>query len=319
MRAGAIGALAAWVAFTFPSALLMFAFALASRTFRGAVADAVVHGLKVAAVAVVAQALLGMARTLTPDVRRIAIAGTAAAVMMVIANPAAQMTVISAGALAGLALCEPGQTAFQHHTGRAPHRALGAAAIAAFVVLLATLPVFAGTNPWFDMGNVFYRVGALVFGGGHVVLPLLREGLVPRWMNETTFLSGYGAAQTVPGPLFSIASYLGAVANPNAPAIGSTVATVAIFLPGLLLLTGSMAFRHKIMGNELARRAMAGVNAVVVGILAAALYDPLWRTGIASVLDAGVAVTGLFLLLRFKAPPILVVGLCVVVNVALAV
>lgn len=317
MRAGALGALASWLAFTLPSALLMFAFALASRTFHGPIAGAAVHGLKVAAVSIVAQALIGMARVLTPDLRRIAIAGAAAAVMLVTANPALQVIFIAAGAVAGLLFCEEGRTAVQHRVGRAPTRALGIAAFALFAALLVSLPLLARLSPWLAIGDVFYRAGALVFGGGHVVLPLLRQGLVPQWMNDATFLSGYGAAQAVPGPLFSIASYLGAAANPNSAAIGSALATGAIFLPGLLLVTGSLAFRQRIMGNRWARRAMAGVNAVVVGILAAALYDPLWTTGIAGVPDIVMAVGGLLLLLRFKTPPILVVSLCVIASVAL--
>jgi chromate transporter len=195
---------------------------------------------------------------------------------------------------------------------------LGIAAFAAFGLLLAVLPALAKFGGWLALGNAFYRSGALVFGGGHVVLPLLRQGLVPAWMNDTTFLSGYGAAQAVPGPLFSISSYLGAVAMPLAPIEGAAIGIIAIFLPGLLLVTGSLAFRPRIMGSVVARRAIAGVNAAVVGLLAAAFYDPLWKTGITSAGDLVLASAAFLLLLRFKVPPIVVVGLCVGVNAGLA-
>jgi chromate transporter len=318
MRAGALGALAAWVAFTLPSALLLFAFALASRSFRGPVADSVVHGLKVVAVAVVAQALIGMARTLTPDLRRILMALMAAAAMLLLANPASQVVVIAVGALAGVLLCQPGPIVAQHRSGHAPSQRLGIAALIVFTLLLVALPVLAQLSSWIAFGNAFYRTGALVFGGGHVVLPLLREGLVPAWMNDTTFLSGYGAAQAVPGPLFTIGSYLGAVGMPNARAPGAALGVTMIFLPGLLLVTGALAFRQRIMGSAEARKAIAGVNAVVVGLLAAAFYDPLWTTGIASILDVILAAAALLLLVRFKIPPVIVVATSVAVNAALA-
>jgi chromate transporter len=318
MRAGALGALAAWVAFTLPSALLLFAFALASRGFRGPVADSVVHGLKLVAVAVVAQALIGMARTLTPDLRRIVMALMAAASMLLMANPATQVLIIMGGALAGVLLCPPEPIVAQHRSGQAPSQRLGIAAIIIFTLLLVALPMLAQLSSWIAFGNAFYRAGALVFGGGHVVLPLLREGLVPAWMSDTTFLSGYGAAQAVPGPLFAIASYLGAVGMPNAPTLGAAFGATLIFLPGLLLVTGALAFRQRIMGSALARRSITGVNAVVVGLLAAAFYDPLWITGIASVLDVILAAAALLLLVRFKIPPVVVVALCVAVNAALA-
>ena len=318
LRAGALGALAAWVAFTLPSALLMFAFALASQSFHGPKADAVVHGLKVAAVAVVAQALVGMVRTLTPDLRRIAMAAISAATMLLIAKPAVQVLFIAGGAVAGLIVCPVKPSELRGQFGHAPTRQAGVSAFVVFIAILIALPLLGDAGDFFGLASVFYRSGALVFGGGHVVLPLLREGLVPHWMNDTSFLAGYGAAQALPGPLFSIASYLGAVSVPALAPWASALAVLAIFLPGLLLVTGSLAFQRSIMGNVRARRAMAGVNAAVVGILAAALYDPLWTTGIATLVDVIVAAGAFFLLLRFKTPPILVVALCVGVNAGLA-
>jgi chromate transporter len=313
-RAGAFGALAAWLAFTAPSALLMLAFAAATRFWHGAVADAAVHGLKVAAVAVVAQAIVGMARSLTPDLPRIALAVMAAALMSVFAHPAMQVLLIAVGAVAGIALCKPEATSSQHAAGRTPPAVLGMAALVTFAVLLAVLPALSGSGPWFALADVFYRAGALVFGGGHVVLPLLREGLVPHWMNDAAFLAGYGAAQAVPGPLFTFAGYLGAVARPDMPVAAAALGIAAIFAPGLLLVTGSLAFRQRIMGSAIARRAISGVNAVVVGLLAAAFWNPVLSTGVTRLIDLFVAAAAL-LLLRFKAPPIVVVAMSVAANV----
>lgn len=319
MRAGASGALAAWIAFTLPSALLMFAFAVVSRSFRGPAADAIVHGLKLAAVAVVAQAIIGMARTLTPDLRRVIMAVIAAALMLLIANPAMQVVLIAAGALAGMTLCQSATTISLQHGGFAPSRRVGVCALIVFAAVFIGLPILAPLNDWVALAQSFYRAGALVFGGGHVVLPLLREGLVPHWMNDTTFLSGYGAAQAMPGPLFTIGSYLGAVAMPRSPITASMLGIVAIFLPGLLLVTGSLAFRERIMGNALARRAIAGVNAVVVGLLIAAFYNPLWKSGITTWFDVFIAGLALTLLLRFRTPPVVVVGACVAANAVLSI
>ncbi|HEX8937586.1 MAG TPA: chromate efflux transporter [Sphingomicrobium sp.] len=317
-RAGGFGALAAWIGFTLPSAIIMFAFAMAAHSLRGPLAEAVIHGLKLVAVAVVAQALIGMAKTLTPDFRRIAIAAAAAAVMLLVANPAMQVLIIALGGLAGVLLCKPEAVAVQRRTDRAPGRRFGLGALVSFGVILVALPLLQSVNGWLALCDAFYRSGALVFGGGHVVLPLLRQGLVPHWMNDAAFLSGYGAAQALPGPLFSIGSYLGAIAVPADPLGGSAVGIVAIFLPGLLLVTGSLAFREQIMGSELAKRAIAGVNAVVVGLLAAAFYNPLWTTGIATLGDFTTALAALVLLVRFKAPPIVAVALCVAVKLGFA-
>ena len=316
LRAGPRGALAAWTAFTFPSVLLMLALAWASGSFHGPLADAVVHGLKIAAVAVVAQAVIGMARTMTPDLRRMAIAVLAASAMLLAAGPSLQVLVIAAGALAGIAICKPDQVMPHREIGRVPTRRLGLVAFALFALLLLALPMVAQHGRWLGLVDIFYRSGALVFGGGHVVLPLLRDGLVPQWLDPSRFLAGYGAAQALPGPLFSIAGYLGAVASPGSMAFGALAATAAIFLPGLLLVTGALAFRGPIMGNRRARRAIAGVNAAVVGMLAAALYDPLWTSAIASIGDFLVAALGLLLLVRWRTPPILMVGLCVIVSAA---
>jgi chromate transporter len=316
-RAGFAGALAAWLGFTLPSALLMLGCAIAAGALGGPVADAATHGLKVAAVAVVAQAIVGMARTLTPDLRRVAIAALAAAVMLAVVTPSTQLVLIALGAVAGMAFCTAGAVPPVEDAARSPTRGAGLAALTAFAIILLALPLFTQAGGWLRLGGVFYRAGALVFGGGHVVLPLLREGLVPVWMDDAAFLSGYGAAQIVPGPLFAVAGYLGAVARPATPLAGAALATVAIFLPGLLLITGALAFRGRIAASGTARRAIAGVNAVVVGLLAAALYDPLWTTGIVGGFDIVTAGIALVALLRFRAPPLLAVALCVAANLAL--
>ena len=315
-RAGPIGALAAWLGFTLPSALLIFAFIHVAVFSQAPLAEAAIHGLKVAAVAVVAQAVFGMARTLTPDLPRIAIATAAAAAMLAAGNPAAQVLLIAAGALAGLVLREPLRGIPQHHFGHSPSRPAGMVAFATFALLLVAFPALGSLDDRLALADVFYRAGALVFGGGHVVLPLLREGLVPHWITDGTFLAGYGAAQAVPGPLFSIASYLGGAADLRSPTVAAAIATAAIFAPGLLLVTGSLAFRKDIMGSHWARRAIHGVNASVVGILAAALYDPLWVTGISNLWDMGIAIAGFILLAWLRAPPIIVVALCVAGSIA---
>jgi len=316
LRAGPLGALAAWVAFTLPSAVLMLGFALTSRWFQGTVANAAVHGLKITAVAVVAQAVIGMARTLTPDGRRIVIAAMAAIIVLLVGGAAVQLLVIIGGALLGLALCRPAQATIAPTVDGAPSRRLGLMALVLFALLLALLPILAHTSRWVGLASIFYRSGALVFGGGHVILPLLSNGLVPGWLAQSQFLAGYGATQAVPGPLFSIAAYLGATASPTSPLAGAVIATVAIFVPGLLLVTSALAFRGHILANRMAQRAMAGINAAVVGLLAAALYDPLWTTGIGSIADIIVVALALLLLMRFHSPPILVAGVSVAMSIA---
>lgn len=315
LRAGPLGGFAAWIGFTLPSALLMFGFALIARNLAGPVATAAIHGLKVAAVAIVAQALLGMARKLTPDARRIAMAIVAAASMLIIAIPAAQIGLIALGAVAGLLLCRTGTSDPMRHVGWTPSPRAGMACLAIFAILLVALPALASISPMLGLSNIFYRAGALVFGGGHVVLPLLRAGLVPDWMGDNAFLAGYGAAQAVPGPLFTLSAYLGAITVPGQPIAGAALALVAIFAPGLLLIAGALPFRRAVAGSPRARAAIAGVNATVVGILGAALYDPLWITGIGSVLDAVVAIVGCVLLVRFRPLPLLIVLASVAVNV----
>ncbi|HXQ47150.1 MAG TPA: chromate efflux transporter, partial [Caulobacteraceae bacterium] len=239
-RAGPLGALAAWIGFTAPSAILMIGFAYGAAAMTGRLAQGAIHGLKLVAVAVVAQAVLGMARTLTPDARRAAIALGAVAVVTFAWPALAQILAIGLGAFAGLVLCResggaiPGAHAFRVSRGA------GLAALAVYLILLAGGPVVAAMthNDAVARFDAFYRSGALVFGGGHVVLPLLKHAVVdPGWIGQDAFLAGYGAAQAMPGPLFTFGAYLGAAmpAPPNGVA-GGLLALAAIFLPGLLAL-----------------------------------------------------------------------------------
>jgi chromate transporter len=321
LRAGPFGGLAAFLAFTLPSAVLMVGFAFGAAMFSGPVGGGILTGLKVVAVAIVAQAVWGMARTLTPDARRAGIAVAAALVALAFAGPAAQVAAILVGVLGGLVLCrapaepEPGRAAVPLS------RAAGAVCLAGFAALLVGLPVAAAAlqSRTLDVVDAFYRAGALVFGGGHVVLPLLEAEVVgPGWVSPEAFLAGYGAAQAVPGPLFSFAGYLGAVldAPPNGLA-GAAIAMLAIFLPGLLLMAGVLPFWDAVRTRPVVRAAMRGANAAVVGILAVALYDPVFTTAITGAGEFGLALVCFVLLMAFRAPPWLVVLVAAAGGVAI--
>ncbi|WP_108444654.1 chromate efflux transporter [Halomonas denitrificans] len=314
LRAGPWGAALAWVAFTLPSALLLVAVALGASLVAGPVASGLVHGLKVAAVAIVAQAVWGMAQSLCPDRRRAGIALAAVAILVGVDGPLGQLAAILMGALAGLCLCRGTGEAFPH-AGRAwpvSPRA-GGLALALFLALLGGLPLLAlaGASPILALLDAFYRAGALVFGGGHVVLPLLEAELVPPgWVSPEAFLAGYGAAQAVPGPLFTFAAYLGSLlAIGPGGLMGAGLALVAIFVPGLLLLVAAMPCWNRLRHWAAARSAMCGANAAVVGILGMALYDPLW-TGVILGPEAFVlALAGFLLLVRWRLPAWAVVAL----------
>jgi chromate transporter len=301
-RAGWAGALAAWLGFTLPSAALMIAVALAAGSLHGPVADHIIHGLKLAAVAIVAQAVVGMARTLTPDWPRRGIA-VAAAGIVAFGGPFGQVAAILAGAAAGIALDTPA-TAARQPRDRLTVPRVSVVTLTAFAVLLAALPFLAAASPHLAVAAVAFRAGALVFGGGHVVLPLLQAGFVPRWLSSDAFLAGYGAAQALPGPLFAFAAYLGTAAG----GVGTgLVALVAIFLPGMLLLIGVLPLWRALQARPGVRAAVRGVNAAVVGILAAALVSPVGTGAIHGVLDLALAAAGLAALLA-KAPPWAVVA-----------
>lgn len=316
---GLAGGCAAWLGFTLPSALILFACALAAAALAGPFAAACIHGLKLVAVAVVAHAVLGMARSLAPDGRRAAIALAALAIVIAVGGMFGQVAAIGAGALAGL-WSGRGQagTPAASHLDFGVGRRTGAVAFVLFAGLLAGTSGLAaiGAAPGLAVFDAFYRAGALVFGGGHVVLPLLRAELVdPGWISSDSFLAGYGVAQAVPGPLFTFAAYLGASAGMAAhPALGATIAIVAIFLPGLLLVVAALPFWSRLRSWPAARHAMRGANAAVVGILGAALYDPVWTSAIGDAGDVAVALAGFLLLSAGKAPPWMVVLLLVVAG-----
>jgi len=286
------GAIAAWLGFTGPSAIIMLSLGLSEGALGGPAALRVIHGLQLAAVAVVAQAVIGMRRTLAPDWLRGAIAVAAFAIGVWWH----QLAAIALGAVVGLALVRPGHT---EHAGTplAPYsKRVGVAA------LIVTGLLFAVPGAVFQ---AFYRTGALVFGGGHVVLPLLQRVTVARgWADQQAFLAGYGAVQAMPGPVFSFAAYLGAVLNraPNG-LVGGLLALAAIYLPGLLLVVAVLPFWAALRRTEWLRNALAGVNASVVGILAAALYRPIWTSAIHTRVDVAIAAAAFALMVWARLPP----------------
>ncbi|MGK6315532.1 chromate efflux transporter [Neorhizobium sp. DT-125] len=311
LRGGPLGALAAWSAFTLPSAILLVIFAYAATAFSGPVGSGLLHGLKVVAVAVVAQAVWGMARSLAPDRERAGIALAAVLIVVFAAGAVGQVTAIVFGGLAGLLFCRNGPAAGASHLSFRVSRRVGVLCLAAFFLLLFLLPVaaVAGGSQGLSLVDAFYRAGSLVFGGGHVVLPMLQAEVVnPGWITDDDFLAGYGAAQAVPGPLFTFAAYLGAVMGPAPNGIlGAMICLVAIFAPGFLLLVGTLPFWDRFRRRPLAQAAMRGTNAAVVGILGAALYSPVWTSAILGAHDFALALTGFIMLTVWKAPPWIVV------------
>jgi chromate transporter len=325
LRAGWLGGLAAWCGFTLPSVLLLLGFAAIAPSLGGTVGGGLVHGLKLVAVAVVAQAVWDMARRLCPDQRRAAIALIAIGVLSILTTVYAQLIVIALGAVLGLALCpattSSGASRVPQHTReiRVP-RTVGAAALILFCVLLFGLPALAGLHAGqaVKVFEAFYRSGALVFGGGHVVLPLLQQQTVATgWISSNDFLAGYGAAQAVPGPLFTFAAFLGwMLAEAPNHWTGALLATVGIFLPGLLLVLAALPYWQALRARPSMAALLAGVNAAVVGLLATALYSPVWTSAVLSELDFAIAAIGFFLLTRWKIPPLAVVVLCALAGIA---
>ncbi len=322
MRAGYLGGLAAWTGFTLPSAIALVLFAHGASALQGSLGTGLLHGLKLVAVAIVAQAVWGMARTLCPDRERATIAMVATLVILISASSGAQILAIALGGVAGLWLCREAPQAPTGHVSVPVSRPVGLAALAIFLLLLVALPVWRnlGASQGLALFEAFYRSGALVFGGGHVVLPLLREAVVaPGWVSDDVFLAGYGAAQAVPGPLFTFAAYLGAVVTPPPHgSVGAALSLVAIFLPGLLVLVGTLPFWDAFRRRVSAQAIMRGVSAAVVGLLGAALYHPVWTSSVETPADLGLALVGFVLLNVWRAPPLLVVVIGALGGVALA-
>ncbi|HET9456840.1 MAG TPA: chromate efflux transporter [Candidatus Limnocylindrales bacterium] len=329
-RAGIAGGVVSWLGFTVPSAILLVLFGLVAGGADVASAGWV-HGLKLAAVAVVAQALVILARSLAPDLPRQLVAVAAAAVALAASTPFTQVAIIVAGAAIGWGLLRTAESEDESDAVGAPAigatgigatgpigRRTGLVALTVFFVLLLGLPLLeaATGSRAVAMVETFYRTGSLVFGGGHVVLPLLDAGVVdPGWVSEDRFLAGYGAAQAVPGPLFSFAAYLGSVAaSPLGGWPGAAVALGAIYLPSFLLLFGVLPFWDLLRASAGFRRGLTGANAAVVGLLAAALYSPIWTGAIGTWLDVAIAAAGLALLATNRVPPIAVVVGCAVAG-----
>ncbi|WP_310175877.1 chromate efflux transporter [Enteractinococcus fodinae] len=306
IRGGYLGAFAAWFAFTVPSAVLLVLFAMGAVALYGPVGQGLLLGLKAVAVAVVAHAVWGMAKTLTPDLRRIIIGCGALALALFVPGTAGQLLAIITGLALGMLVCRRVVSTDQQPLSVRVSKRVGISCAVVFGLLLAGLPllVAATNNAWVAMTDAFYRAGALVFGGGHVVLPLLQgEPAITSSVTQDQFLAGYGAAQAVPGPLFTFAAFLGFEMGDGATAwISAAVALVAVFVPGLLLLLAVLPFWNAVRNNTTVAAAMAGANAAVVGVLAAALITPIITSGITGIAALVIAL-GCFALLQFAKLP----------------
>lgn len=310
-HAGFSGAIAAWAGFTLPSALMLVLFAKGMSTWGSAFPSGLLHGLKIVAVAVVAQAVWGMARNLCTDVLRVTIAAFSACAALLWPNAMGQIGVIVCAALVGLMLLKTTQRQAAESLAMSITKKVGAISLVVFFSLLFGLPLLMQFWPSQTLAMVhdFYQAGSLVFGGGHVVLPLLQAATVPNgWVANDTFLAGYGVAQAVPGPLFSFAAFLGASMNVQPSGwVGASVCLIAIFAPSFLLVIGALPFWEQLRHSSRTQAALAGVNAGVVGLLLAALYNPVWTSAILAPQDFGLALIALVALMFWKAPPWLIV------------
>jgi chromate transporter len=322
LRAGYVGAFAAWTGFTLPSAIALVVFAYGVSAIGDVSGAGWLHGLKVVAVAVVAQAVLGMMQSLVPDRERASVAVLAALIVLAVPGSWGQIGAIVMGALAGIALLRAPAPSDHAALPLKVSRATGLVMLGIFFVLLIGLPLLASvtSSQTVKLVDAFYRAGSLVFGGGHVVLPLLQASVVPPgWVTNDAFLAGYGAAQAVPGPLFTFAAYLGAVMGPQPNGwIGAIICLVAVFAPSFFLVIGALPFWEELRHRPAAQAALRGVNAAVVGLLLAALYNPVWTAGITNARDFGLACAAFLLLFMWKAPPWLVVILSAAAGAASA-
>ena len=321
-RAGYLGALLAWLGFTLPSAAAMVLFAYGVTEFGGDDAGWL-RGLQIVVVAVVANALWGMGNQLAPDRPRITIAVLAAVALLVLGGVAVQLSVIAAGAALGLVFLRPESESSVAPIGQRRGIAVAVVALVLFAGLLVLLPVASRifAYPILEAFESFYRSGSLVFGGGHVVLPLLQAEVVgPGWVSANDFVAGYGAAQAIPGPLFTFSAYLGTIMGITGPAwLGGLIALAAVFLPSFLLVLGLLPLWDRVRTIQTVRRALMGINAAVVGILLAALYDPVFSGAISSATEFALAAAAFALLSFWKVPPWLVVLLTAAGGVLLQV
>ena len=322
LRGGLAGALCAWLGFTGPSALAMILFGYGVGAFGDLVHAAWLHGLKIVAVAVVAQAVWGMARTLCPDRERLTLAIGAAVLTLFLPSAVSQIGMIALGAVIGWRFLSSDAAGPSMHLHIALSRRTGIVSFALFLILLIGLPALAAAthSHTINLLDAFYRSGALVFGGGHVVLPLLQQEVVPPgWISNDGFLAGYGAAQAVPGPLFTFAAYLGTAMQPVPNGLlGGLICLVAIFLPSFLLLFGALPFWTDLRKRTDIQSALKGVNAAVVGLLLAALYTPVWTSAINGPADFAIGLVAFLLLVFWKTPPWLVVVLGALARSAIA-
>lgn len=322
IRAGWAGAFAAFIAFTLPSAIVLFGFAGLAMSLDNATGIAIINGLKLVAVAVVAHALLGMSKTLTPDWTRRGIAFAAVIILLLATSTWMQLLVILLGGIVGIWLCQARH--LESSEIKVPYSQRSAVVLGMLftaLLLASFLSTTSSESTPFNLFANFYQAGALVFGGGHVVLPLLEQGTVGNgWMTTDTFLAGYGAAQAVPGPLFTLSTYLGANIDTGlASGWSALIATLAIFLPGFLLLLALLPFWGKLTATPKAAAAVAGVNAAVVGLLAAAWYDPVITSSIKSWADIIIAIAGFMILAVLKKSALWTVLFCVLASLLFSV
>lgn len=320
-RAGLKGALAAWIGFTLPSALLLLLFAYGVESVGDVAGSGWLRGLKLVAVAIVANAVHGMARTLCPDRLRATFAVAATVLVLAVPGPLGQIGAIALGGLAGRILLD-GEPSVRGRGVRIDvPRHLANALLVVFLVLLAGLPLLAWLTASHAVAMIdsFYRSGALVFGGGHVILPLLEAEVVePGWVDRADFLAGYGAAQAIPGPLFTLSAYLGAIMIPEPDGlVGAALCLLAIFLPSALLVIGVLPRWASLRVRDDVRSTLKGVNAAVVGLLLAALYDPVWTSAVETPADFALALAAFLLLVGWRAPPWLVVILAALAGALL--
>jgi chromate transporter len=321
-RAGLWGALAAWLGFTLPSALLLTIFAFVAVDLHGIVQSGLLHGLLVVAVAVVAQAVWGMAKTLCPDRSRATVAIAAAIITLIWPVVIGQLLLLAVGGLIGWRFLRTSGFSQPVVLPVMVPRWLAVACWVVFAILLLGFPLLQLVvhNQGLVLFNTFFRVGSLVFGGGHVVLPLLQREVVPAgWMTNNQFITGYAAAQAVPGPLFTFSAYLGAVSNrvPNGW-LGALIALVGIFFPSFLFVIGILPFWNALRSIAAFQSALRGIGAVVVGILLAALYQPIWTSAIHAPIDVALSLLAFGLLMIWKVPPWIVVVVAALLGAAVS-
>lgn len=310
-RAGYPGAIAAWIGFTIPSAAILVLFALGVSNLTGTIHLSYLHGLKIVAVAIVAHAIWGMSTKLCPDKVRATMAIVAAILASMMTSALAQIAIIAAGGALGIALLKNNEQLPHSPFSTKSSRTAGTILLAVFVAILIGLPLLANLNnrSTLKQFDSFYRAGSLVFGGGHVVLPLLKNEVVNSgWVSNESFMAGYGAAQAIPGPLFSFSAYLGAASKVQpSGVIGALICLIAAFLPSFLLVLGVLPFWENLRKFDKMKFAMKGINATVVGLLLAAFYNPVWTSAIFTAQDFAIAIGAFLLLMFWKAPSWLVV------------